>query len=475
MARVLEYLVAGEWRGPDAARTRGVLDKYSGDVIAEWGNTPASDIQECVESARDRVGQLSPNDRFELLSKTAAALDDAAEDFAQILVSEVGKTVREARVEVKSAVAAMRAAADQSKQATGEVLPIAGNAGMERHFAFSFLVPAGPVCAIVPFNSPLNISAHKMASAIAAGDAVVVKPSELAPIAVTRLAQLFERAGAPPGLVNVVSGDATVGRHLCSNEGFARYSFTGSQSVARQVLASVGIRPVTLELGAAGPSIICGDADVDHAVKRCIRASFGLAGQVCTSSQRLLVHESVFEDFMSSFVKAAAALKLGDPREPDTDIGPMISLAAAERAEQWLDEAVSLGAEVLTGGHHDGSLFEPTVVVGARPGMRIVDEEVFAPIASLHAFRDVSEALQAANQSSGGLQAGVFTKDYGVALYFARGLRVGAVLINEASRFRVPNLPFGGVGSSGIGREGPKYAVEALSDLRTVVLAPPTG
>lgn len=464
--------IGDEWRNDEGREFIDVLNKYDGTVIGRTPVATAIDVKEAVDAAQTAFDKnpLAPHIRAKILMSAAHYMGEQKEELAELLVGEVGKTIREARAEVGSAIAAIINAAEEAKRIDGETIPLDANPGSEKRFAVVMHTPSGPICAITPFNAPLNQAAHKVASAIAAGSPVVLKPSEQTPLTAYRLAQIFEEAGLPTGHLSVVFGFGnTVGQQLLSDRRFARFTFTGSVATGTHILATVGIRPVTLELGSNAPTIVFPDADLVAAAKAARGSAYAIAGQVCTSVQRLFVHEDVLEEFTKIFVDLVAQLKLGDPMLEETDVGPMLTEAAAEKAETILKEAVSAGARVLIGGNRKGKLFEPTVLTNVQKDMSVVCREIFSPLVSIIPFRDTDAVIAEANDSDFGLQAGVFTSNLNTAFEVSRRLRFGGVMINDASRFRAPNQPYGGVKDSGMGREGPKYAIRELCDFKTVV------
>jgi len=465
-------LIGGQWRNAGGRFEIPVLDKFSGRVIAQMPEATPQDVDDAVAAAQAafEAEPLAPHQRFQILANASRLLQAEAKALAELLVLEVGKTIREARAEVNAAAAALLNAAEEAKRIDGETIPVDANPGSERRFAVVMHTPSGPVCAITPFNAPLNQAAHKVASAIAAGNPVVLKPSEQTPLTAWRLAQILTEAGLPTGHLGLLYGrGSAVGQRLLECRVFSRYTFTGSPATGRHILATVGIRPVALELGSNAPTIVFSDADLQLACSASISSGFAIAGQVCTSVQRLYVHQDVLESFTSLFVDAARKLRVGDPMDEATEVGPMLTDAAAERAEVVLASAVAAGARVLAGGQRKGRLFEPTVLVDADRPMAVVCQEIFAPIVSIIPFRDTDEVIREANDSEFGLQAGLFTRNIHTAFYVARRLRYGGVMVNDASRYRAPNQPYGGVKDSGIGREGPKYAIRELTDFKTVV------
>ncbi len=466
-------LIAGRWRDPSPERAISVQDKFSGEVIASVTAASAEEVSEAAAAAEAafEADELTPSERSTVLAEAGRLVRLEAEELARTLVREVGKTIREARTEIANAAAALQNAAEEAKRVAGEVVPIGANPGSEGRLAFTLQVAAGPVCAITPFNSPFNIVAHKAGSAIAAGNSVVVKPSEHTPLSTIRFAELMALAGLPAGHLNVVFGAGEVGAALCADPRFARYSFTGGHEAGRKVAAAVGVRPLTLELGPAGPTFVHFDADLDLAARRSVAAAFGIAGQVCTSVQRLYAHERVIDDLMSELVPLVEGLRLGDPMDEQTDVGPVMLEAAAARAETWISDALSRGARLEAGGSRRGRLFEPTVLTRVAPDSDVFRCEAFAPLLCVVPYSDLLSAVRQDNTiSGGGLQAGIFTRDLGTAFAFAKAVRAGGVMINDSSRFRVANMPFGGTGRAGYGKEGPQYAIREMTDARTVVL-----
>ena len=467
-----EMLIDGAWRGAGNASTIPVLDKYSGAEIARIPEASESDVKDAVDAAQAAFerGEMSPHQRYTVLARAAALVHEDQKAIAELLVREVGKTIREARAEVNSAAAALLNASEEAKRIDGETVPVEANPGSEKRFAVVMHTPSGPVCAITPFNAPFNQAAHKIASAIAAGSPVVIKPSEQTPLTAWRLARILVDAGLPRGQLGLVYGRGNpTGESLLRDPRFARFTFTGSARSGKHILATVGIRPVALELGSNAPTIVFPDADLELAAQASRSSGYAIAGQVCTSVQRLYVHESVFDRFSDLFVSLVAKLKLGNPMDEATDVGPMLTDAAAERADRVLRNAVEAGAKVLVGGRRDGRLFQPTVLTQVKRPMEVVCQEIFAPVVSLIPFSSRDEVIREANDSEFGLQAGIFTRDLSTAFYVARRLRFGGVMVNDASRYRAPNQPYGGVKDSGIGREGPKYAIRELTDFKTVV------
>ncbi len=468
--------IDGRWR--DGSRTVPVLHKYRQEVLAEVVEADEALVDEAVQAAQRAVEQrpLSPYRRFEILRRAADRLTERRDEFALTIAREAGKPLKYARVEVDRAIQTLSLSGEEAKRIHGEQVPVEAAPGAEGRLAFTLRVPVGVVCAISPFNFPLNLVAHKVAPALAAGNAVVLKPATYTPLTSLMLAQLLEQAGLPPGYLNVVvGGGRTVGEALLRHPGIALYTFTGSPEVGERIKAATGLRRVILELGNNSPNIVAQDANLDQAAQLLARFAYLYAGQFCISVQRIYVEQPAYEPFLEKFVAAARAMKLGDPEDPDTDIGPLISEDDARRVEAWVEEAVQGGARRVLGGPRQGVLYPATVLTDVRREMKVVCQEVFGPVASVVACSSFEEALRQANDTEYGLQAGVFTRNLDRAMRAVRALRMGGVIVNDTSGFRVDLMPYGGIKRSGIGREGPRYAIEEMTDLRIVVLNPADG
>ncbi len=468
--------IDGRWR--DGSRTVPVLHKYRQEVLAEVVEADEALVDEAVQAAQRAVEQrpLSPYRRFEILRRAADRLTERRDEFALTIAREAGKPLKYARVEVDRAIQTLSLSGEEAKRIHGEQVPVEAAPGAEGRLAFTLRVPVGVVCAISPFNFPLNLVAHKVAPALAAGNAVVLKPATYTPLTSLMLAQLLEQAGLPPGYLNVVvGGGRTVGEALLRHPGIALYTFTGSPEVGERIKAATGLRRVILELGNNSPNVVAQDANLDQAAQLLARFAYLYAGQFCISVQRIYVEQPAYEPFLEKFVAAARAMKLGDPEDPDTDIGPLISEDDARRVEAWVEEAVQGGARRVLGGPRQGVLYPATVLTDVRREMKVVCQEVFGPVASVVACSSFEEALRQANDTEYGLQAGVFTRNLDRAMRAVRALRMGGVIVNDTSGFRVDLMPYGGIKRSGIGREGPRYAIEEMTDLRIVVLNPADG
>jgi succinate-semialdehyde dehydrogenase/glutarate-semialdehyde dehydrogenase len=374
--------------------------------------------------------------------------------------------------EVTRAAQTFILSAEEGKRLAGEVVPIGSAPGQSHRLAFSIRVPRGVVCGITSFNSPLNMVAHKVAPAIGSGNTVVIKPPQATPFSAALLFELLLEAGLPPAHANLVQGPGRdVGRWLVENPDIRFFTFTGSTEVGRALQRAVGLRPITLELGSIAASIVCADADFDRAANRIANSAFKRAGQACTSTQKLYVDQRVLDAFLPQLVDATRRLKVGDPHDPATVIGPMVSEQDAMRAESWVREAVSQGARIVEGGRREGPLLQPTILIDISPEMRVACDELFAPVMSVIPFASLDAAIDEINAMPWGLATGIFTRDVMTAMNAARRLHVGIVHVNEASSSRVDLMPFAGVKDSGLGREGPKYAMQEMTEERLITVS----
>jgi succinate-semialdehyde dehydrogenase/glutarate-semialdehyde dehydrogenase len=463
-------LICGQWQsGTEPALA--VHDKFTGEVIGAVECAGRAQVDAAVAAGHRSLCQspLDPQQRYTLLQKTAALVERHADELARLITAEGGLPIADATAEVGRAVQTIVVSSEEGKRLVGEMVPIDSAPGQSHRLAFTVRVPRGVVCGITAFNSPLNMVCHKVAPALGSGNAVVLKPSEVAPLTATRFFELLLDAGFPPGHLSLVHGPgAAVGPWLAGNRDINFYTFTGSTAVGGWLREQVGLRPILLELGSISPTIVCEDADLDRAAARCAASAFRRAGQVCTSTQRLFVQRSVEPAFREKLVAAAAALQVGDPHDPRTDVGPMISEREALRAESWVRDAVAAGATLVHGGRRDGALMYPTILADVHPRMRVVCEEIFAPVLAIIPYTALDEAIAEVNATPFGLAAGIFSRDVTRVMTAARRLHVGLVHINDASSSRVDLMPFAGVKQSGLGREGPKYAMQEMTEERLV-------
>lgn len=416
------------------------------------------------------MAKLPAHERGAILNRVARMVEEDADSLARLMVRESGKPLKYAQGEVARAAETFAFAADEARRIHGETVPMdASRSGVGR-MGYYLRVPVGVVAAITPFNFPLNLVAHKVAPAVAAGCSMILKPAPRTPLTALRVQDMLTEAGLPHGALEIVLGDADVGSWLVTDPRVQMISFTGSTGVARQITRVAGLRRVTLELGGNAATIIEADANLDHAVSRTVMGSFAYSGQSCISVQRIYVQRDVFDDFRNRFLDATSQLVMGNPMDEATDIGPVISDAAADRIVGWVNQAMDEGAWLLVGGTHEGRMVTPTVLENVDPAMKVMSSEVFGPVVSLLPYDTLDEALDAVNDSPFGLQAGVYTRDLNRALYAVDRLNVGGVMINDVPTYRVDHMPYGGVKDSGIGREGPRFAIEDMTSLKMVVI-----
>lgn len=473
MAKRYRVLIGGEWVGDDW-HGLDVVNPFNDEVIGVVPETPPEGVDAAIDAAGSGFAAISAMPaylRAEILARTADLILRDKEEVATIIALESGKSWKFAVAETERSIETFRFAYREAHQSHGELVPMDASPVSAGRFGFYIRTPIGIIGAITPFNFPLNLVAHKVAPAIAAGNAMVLKPATKTPLTSIKLAELLTEAGLPAGALNVVIGSgATVGNRLVENERLAMITFTGSPPVGREIKSRCGLKRVTLELGSNSPTIIEEDGNVDQAATRCVVGSFANSGQVCISVQRIFVHRSRYDEFLDKFVDKTRLLKVGDPLDKSCDIGPMISRNELDRALSWLDEARQMGARVECGGAPIGNCLEPTILTGVTREMQVMCSEVFAPIVSVLPYDTFDEALEMADDSVYGLQAGIYTRDINKAFKAIRRLDVGGVIINDIPTFRVDHMPYGGNKESGLGREGIRYAMEEMSNIKMVCL-----
>ncbi|MBH0228627.1 aldehyde dehydrogenase family protein [Halobacillus yeomjeoni] len=471
MVKSYKLYIGGNW--VDTDEQVDVLNKYTQETYAKVAKASESEVDQAIDAAHKayKSNAMTPYDRYEILLRVSELLKQNKEDLAENITMEAGKPLKQARTEIDRASQTFELAAEEAKRIHGEGVPVEAAPGSENRMAFTIKVPVGVVGAISPFNFPINLVAHKIAPAIASGNAVVLKPASKTPISALKLAELFEEAGLPKGYLNVVVGSgSTVGNQMMEDSRINLYTFTGSAAVGLKLKQNTGLNKLILELGNNSPVIIDKEADLDMAAENVAAKSYAFAGQVCISVQRLYVHEDVREEFQEKFIKAIKELKVGDPNDPDTDVGPMISEEEAERAAEWIEEAKNAGATVLHGGDREGAMFQPTILTDVHNDMKVVCEEIFAPVVNIIPFTDIKDCIEEVNESQYGLQGGIFTQNIDTAFYAAKNVEVGGLMINDSSQYRVDLMPYGGVKSSGWGKEGPKYTIEDMTEERLIVM-----
>jgi acyl-CoA reductase-like NAD-dependent aldehyde dehydrogenase len=466
-----KILIGGEWRA--GAETFAVRNPYSGEKIADVYSVDEGENAEAIAAAEAAAREMRALPRFEIargLRRIAAEIEKRKTEFAETIAREAAKPIKTARGEVERGIATFAWAAGEAERFVGEVVPVDTIATGAGKTAQTMRIPRGVIYGITPFNFPLNLVGHKVAPALAAGNAIVIKPSQRTPLTALLLGEAFLASGLPPAALQIVPMDTKYIEAVYADERVRMISFTGSAEVGWQIKAKANKKMVTLELGGNAPVIVDETADLARAIERTTMGAFTHAGQVCISVQRVYVHERIFDEWTDQFAAAARNLRKGDPLDEETELSAMITAEAAEKAEGWVTEAAENGAEILCGNTRDGALLDATVVTGTNPEMRVVAEEIFAPVAAVEKFGDFEEAVDLSNQTRYGLQAGVFTNDLRRMNYAAEHLEYGGVVINDVPTFRVDNMPYGGIKDSGFGREGVRYAMEEMSEIRLIVV-----
>jgi acyl-CoA reductase-like NAD-dependent aldehyde dehydrogenase len=471
VAQERKLLLDGDW--VETGAWKEVRSPFTGDVVGRVAEGGAAETRRAVDAAARAMAEPLPaHRRSEILDGVADLVAERHDEIARTISSEAGKPMKAARVEAERAVSTYRSAAAEARRIQGEVVPMDATPAGVGKLAFTVRFPIGVVGAISPFNFPFNLVAHKVAPALAAGCAVVLKPAGQTPLSALLLAELEQEAGLPPGWLNVVVGPASeIGDVLVEDERVRLISFTGSAEVGWKLRERAARKEVLLELGNATPVIVEADADLETAAAKMAANAFSFAGQSCISVQRVYVQQDAYDDFLERFLPKVEALRVGDPADEETDVGPVIDDDARERILAWIEEAKSQGATVLAGGDAANGLVRPTVLADVTPEMKVSCLEVFGPLCTVTAYRTIDEALDLANGTEFGLQAGIFTSNVHTALAAAQALEFGGVMVNEAPTFRADQMPYGGVKASGNTREGPPYSVREMTEERLVVLS----
>ena len=467
----MRMYIAGQWT--EAQDTIEVLNPFDGSLVDTVPHAGPKEVDQALESATRGariMAELPAYERYSTLMKTAGLLREKQEDFARLISRESGKALWESRFEVVRAAETVELSAEEAKRIRGETIPLDAASGGQGKFGFTLRVPCGVVVAISPFNFPLNLLCHKVGPALAAGNAVIAKPPTDTPLTALRFTELLLEAGLPPEGIQCVTGPGgSVGEQLCADPRVRKISFTGSPSVGERICQVAGIKKVTMELGSNSPLIIMPDADLEQVARATAATGYALAGQVCISTQRVLVNDQVYEDFLDLLRPEVEAIVTGNPLEEQTKMGPMIRESDAIRVEGWINEALSSGARLITGGSRHGNLVSPTVVADVDAKQRISCDELFGPAVAVTRFKDIDQAIALANDSKYGLSAGIFTRNLDWAMKFVREVHSGNLMVNWGPQWRVDLMPYGGLKQSGFGKEGPRYAVEEMTELKMVV------
>ena len=468
MAR--KFFVNNRWL--DSSKTRKVFNPYNNEIIDEVFLLEEKQINLVVDSnvqAFEITKRLPAHKRAEILLNIAAGINEKRVEFIDLMVKEAGKPIRFAKGEVDRAILTFTIAAEEAKRISGEVIPLDLNKASEGRFGITRRFPIGPIIGISPFNFPLNLVAHKVAPAIASGNTITIKPSSQTPLIALKLAEVLENAGTIPGQVNVVPTSSDIAQKLALHNNFKLLSLTGSDEVGWNLRSLVKYKRTILELGGNAAVIIDKDTDIEKAVERNIIGAFAYSGQVCISVQRIYVHENIYDEFLKTFIRKMEKIGFGNPENPETIVGPLINEEAAIRVENWVNEAEEQGAEILVGGKRNGTLFEPTLIVNTKKDMKVYCEEAFAPLVIIEPYSHFKEAVNMVNDSKFGLQAGVFSNNYENIFYAFKTMEVGGVIANDYPTYRIDNMPYGGVKNSGFGREGLKYAIEEMTEIKLLV------
>jgi acyl-CoA reductase-like NAD-dependent aldehyde dehydrogenase len=468
-------LIGGSWRPAITGVTEDVTSPYDGSVVGIVPVAGPDDVEAALveaEAGAARWRRTPAHERMQILLRAAKLADDRAGEIARLINSEVGKTITEATGEASRSGEIIRLAAFEGTQLYGETLPLDANRGTgQDKIGFTLRQPCGVVVAISPFNYPALLVLHKLAPALAAGNAVVLKPARTTPLTALALAACFVDAGLPDGVLSVVTGPGgELGDLLVSDPGVRKVSFTGSTATGERITRTAGVKKLSLELGASCPVIVLPDADLDLAASAVAAGGYVNAGQVCISVQRVIAHPAVSRDFLDALVPKVEAIRVGDPSSPETGMGTLISTGEAERVRQSIAAAAAAGARVLTGGERDGSMVAPTVVADVDPSSPFAQNELFGPAVAVSTAADWDSAIAQANSTAYGLAAGIFTSDVAGAVRAMREIDAGSIHINWTPLWRADLMPYGGLKGSGIGKEGPRWAVEEMTDLKTVIL-----
>jgi acyl-CoA reductase-like NAD-dependent aldehyde dehydrogenase len=467
----MKAFFAGNWVDRDAKIA--VRHPFDGHVVDSVPQLGPADVDAAIAGALRGAAlmrQMPGYERFQILRRTADAMFARQQELGRLISLEEGKTLAEGIFEAGRAAETMELSAEEAKRLGGEVLPLDGAPGSAGKLGFTMRVPCGVVVAITPFNFPLNLVCHKVGPALAAGNAIVIKPASDTPLSALRLVELLVEAGLPPPAVACLTGGGSeLGKALCSDERVRKISFTGSVEVGKQICAVAGLKRVTMELGSNSPLIILPDADLNKVADAVVATGYGNAGQVCISTQRVVALEPIYGDLLDVLRARVSAIAVGDPLAEGTRMGPMIRQRDAERVNEWIGEAVAQGARLVAGGKRTGTIHEPTLLADVRPEMRICRDELFGPAVGVARAATIDAAIELANDSRYGLSAGIFTQNIDHALAFVRRVEAGNLHINWGPAWRADLMPYGGLKESGFGKEGPKYAIEEMTEKKTVV------
>ena len=470
----MKMYLAGEW--VDRDEKIDVVNPFNGQVFDTVPRGTVEDVQAAIASA-DRgakaMAAMSGYQRYEVLTRAVALMKARVDDLGRTITMEEGKIIGEGLGEAERAIQTMTGSAEEAKRLFGEVVPLDGAPTWTGQLGFTLRVPCGVVAAISPFNFPLNLVAHKVGPALAAGNAVIIKPASDTPLSALKLTEILVEAGVPAEAVQCVTGSGgSIGDALVADDRVRKVTFTGSKEVGEHICRTAGLKKVTMELGSNSPLIVMPDADMEKVVAGTVASGFSNAGQVCISAQRILTNERVYGDYLDALTEGVKGLSTGDPLDGTVKMGPMVRAQDAVRVNEWVTEAVAGGARTVVGGEYEGAMHAPTVVADVSPEMRISCDELFGPAVAVTPFSDIDQAIAMANDTNYGLSAAIFTQNIDWAMKFAREVDSGNLMINSGPQWRADLMPYGGVKDSGMGKEGPRYAVEEMTELKMVIYHP---
>lgn len=466
----MKMLIAGEW--VDRDEKIEVRDPWDNKLIDTVPSATLEDVEKAIVSAQEgfkEISNLTVYERAQILYKTAQIVKENLEEFARTIALEGSKTIKEARKEANRCTNTLTVSAEEAKRILGETIPFDSFPGGEKRIGYYYRFPIGIVLAITPFNDPLNLVAHKLGPAFAAGNSVILKPATVTPLSALKLGEALLKAGLPPKALNIITGyGSRIGDPLVKDERIRMISFTGGLEAGKRIASLAGIKKIGMELGSNSPVIVLKDCDLEMAVESCVSGAFWACGQNCIGVQRIYIEKEIYEKFVEKFVERTKKYKVGPKLEEDCDMGPVITEGEAKRVEEWVEEAKKLGAKVLCGGKREGAVYWPTVLVDVPENATIHKEEVFGPTVNLYPIKDLNEGIEKANSLPFGLHAAIFTNDVNLAFKAAYKLECGGVMINDSTDYRLDSMPFGGVKYSGLGREGIKFSLQEMTEPKVI-------
>ena len=463
--------IGGEW--VDKPQKIEVLNPYDGSVVDTIPRGDHDDVETALKTAERGakiMAKMTGYERYEIIHKVSEMMAERTDELARIITLEEGKILAEATMEAGRAAEIIALSAEEAKRLYGEVIPLEGGPGVKGKLGFTVRVPCGIVVGISPFNFPLHLVCHKVGPALAAGNAIIVKPATDTPLSALKLVELFLEAGTPPEAIQCLTGSGSViGDALCADRRVRKITFTGSRDIGEHICHTAGLKRVTMELGSNSPLIVMPDADPEKVAAAATASGYSNAGQVCISTQRVIAHEDIYGDFLDAFKSTVEGISTGNPLEAPTKMGPMIREDDAIRVSEWVDEAVSSGAELLAGGERNGQIYAPTLVANVKPEMKISYDEIFGPVVGVTKVSNIDDAIALANDTNYGLSAAIFTENIDWAMRFVREVDSGNLMVNWGTQWRADLMPYGGLKESGMGKEGPKYAVQEMTETKMAI------